>query len=247
MNNDDMVDSKVKSLYQFAGWAALIAMAANLLDVVLGFGETDIMAYGTKTASDWFSMYQKNWFEGLYTLGILNIVYMIAMIPVYVALFVAHRRTDRIYAGMAMVVFFIGMASYISNNAAIPMLVLSVKHAAAVMDSQKAVFMAAGEAVLARGEDFTPGSFIGLIFGGIAAITISFVMLRGRIFGKATAWIGIIGFTFLSVFTILATFVPVLYHVAFYGFGMIGGLLALAWFLLVARNFFKLGRAIQRQ
>lgn len=89
---------------------------------------------------------------------------------------------------------------------------------------------------------FIGGSFIGLIFSGIAAITISIVMLRGAIFAKATAWIGIVGFTFLSFFTILSTFVPSLYILAFYVFGLIGGLLALSWFLLVARRLFQLGR-----
>jgi hypothetical protein len=43
--------------------------------------------------------------------------------------------------------------------------------------------------------------------------------------------------------TILATFVPSLYYVAFYLFGMIGGLLALSWFVLVSVKFFKLGRS----
>jgi hypothetical protein len=99
---------------------------------------------------------------------------------------------------------------------------------------------AAGESVLARGEDFTLGSFIGLILGSIAAIAISFVMLRGGIFGKVNVWIGIIGFTFLALFTILATFVPALYTIAFYFFGSIGGLLALTWFALVARRLFQL-------
>jgi hypothetical protein len=102
------------------------------------------------------------------------------------------------------------------------------------------MFAAAGEAVLASGEDFTPGSFLGMMFGVIAAIAMSLVMLRGGIFGKGTAWIGIVGFTFLSVFTIWATFIPVLYGIAFFGFGMIGGLLALAWFALVARKLFLL-------
>ncbi len=42
------------------------------------------------------------------------------------------------------------------------------------------------------------------------------------------------------MFTILSTFVPSLYRLAFYVFGMIGGLLALAWFILVARRLFQL-------
>lgn len=236
-------DSNWKSLYKIAGVAALFALSANLLDVILGFGETDIVVYGSKTAIDWFALYQENWFKGLYVLGILNIVYMACLIPVYFAIFAAHRRVNGIYAALAMIISFIGMAIYISNNAAIPMCVLSGKYAAAGSDAQRALLVAAGEAVLAYGEDFTPGSFIGLILGGVAAIIMSLVMLRGGIFGKATSWIGIIGFTFLSVFTILATFVPSLYYIAFYLFGMIGGLLALSWFVLVSVKFFKLGRS----
>jgi hypothetical protein len=230
-----------KSIYRLGGLAALVALAANLLDVVLGFGDTDLVVYGTRTAVDWFALYQADWFKGLYMLGILNIVYMAAMAPVYFAVFTAHRRVNGGPAALALIVACMGMVIYISNNAAVPMLVLSDKYAAAATDVERAMFAAAGEAVLARGEDFTPGAFIGLLLGCIAAIAMSLVMLRGGIFGRATAWIGVIGFTFLSIFTIWATFVPVLYAIAFYVFGMIGGLLALAWFGLVARALLKLG------
>jgi hypothetical protein len=176
-------------------------------------------------------------------LGLLNIVYMTAMVPVYFAIFAAHRHTHGVYAALAMTIAFLGMAIYIANNAAIPMFVLAEKYMAAGTDAQRVLFAAAGEAVLARGEDFTPGSFLGLMLAGSGAIAISFVMLRGGVFGQVTAWVGIVGFTFLSIFTIWATFVPVLYAVAFYGFGMIGGLLALAWFILIALHCFKLGRS----
>jgi hypothetical protein len=235
-------EKRGKRLYQLAGAAALVALAANVLDVILGFGEPDIIVYGAKRATDWFALYQDNWFKGLYELGLFNLVYMAAMVPVYFALFTAHRRTHEVSAALAMIVAFLGMAIYVANSAALPMFVLAGKYAAAGTEAQRALFAAAGEAVLARGEDFTPGAFIGLICGGIAAIAISRVMLRGGIFGPATAWVGIVGFTFLSVFTIWATFVPVLYAVAYYFFALIGGLLALAWFALVAVQLFKLGR-----
>jgi hypothetical protein len=230
-----------RSLYKVAGIAALVALSANLLDIILGFGETEIVISGSKTAIDWFMLYQDNWFRGLYVLGIMNIVYMICLIPIYLAIFASHRRVNGVYAALAMIISFIGMAIYISNNAAIPMYVLSGKYAVAANDAQKALLAAAGEAVLAYGEDFTPGSFIGSIMGLIAAIAVSFVMLRGGIFGKVTSWIGIISFTFLSVYTILTTFVPSLYYAAFYLFGMFGGLLALLWFVLVSLKFLKLG------
>lgn len=231
-----------KGLYKVAGVAALVALATNVLDVVLGFGETEILVNGTQPATAWFALYQDDWFKGVYVLGLLNIVYMAAMMPVYLAIVTAHWRTHGVDAVLVMIVAFLGMAIYISNNAAMPMLVLSAKYAAAGTEAQRALFAAAGEAVLARGEDFTPGAFIGMICGGIAALAISLVMLRGGIFGQATAWVGIVGFTFLSIFTIWATFIPVLYAVAYYFFALIGGLLALTWFALVARQFFKLAQ-----
>lgn len=243
----ESADFTWKNLYKVAGVAALVAMCANVLDVALGFGETDIIVFGTMTATEWFALYHESWFKGLYTLGFLNIIYMACMVPIYFALYAVHRSKNGVYAALAMIVFFIGMAIYISNSAAIPMFVLSGKYAAATTDAQRALLAAAGEAALACGEDFTPGSFIGLILTGIAAIMVSFVMLRGGTFGKATAWIGITGFTSLSVFTVLSTFVPALYYITFYVFGMIGGLLALAWFVLVALRFFQLGRGVSKE
>lgn len=242
ISNGNARYSSWKGIYLMGGVAAVLALAANLLDVMLGFGDTTITAYGAKSAVEWFMLFEDDWFKGLYMLGILNIVYMTCMVPVYFAIFISHRHTHWIYAALAMSVYFISTAIYLSNNAAIPMFVLASRYATVETEAQRAMFAAAGEAVLARGEDFTPGAFIGLIFSGIAAITISFVMLRGGIFGKTTAWVGMIGFTFLSIFIIWATFVTVLYDIAFYLFGMIGGLLALVWFALVAIRCFKLGR-----
>jgi len=240
--NSETIVPQWNWLYTIGGAAALMAMLVNLLDVILGFGGTEVVTYGSRPAIAWFTVYQKSWFTGLYSLGILNILYMVAMLPVYVALFGVHRRRQAVHMALVVIVFLLAMSIYISTNAAIPLLVLSNKYALANPDVQKTIFIAAGEAVLARGEDFTPGAFIGLFFSGIAAIVVSFVMLRGGIFGKAHAWIGIVGFTFLSLFTIFATFVPALYTIAFYVFGSIGGVLALTWFALVARRLFQLGR-----
>lgn len=237
----DRIDVGTNWLYRLAAVGALLAMTANLLDIVLGFGETDIMVNGTISAIEWFSLFQTDGFKGLYTLGILNIVYMLCMVPVYFGVFTAHPRHHAVAAGLALALFLLALAIYTSNSAALPMWVLSGRYAAATTDAQRALLAAAGEAVLARGEDFTPGAFPGLFLSGIAAITLSVVMLRGGIFGKINAWVGIVGFTFLSLFTVLATFVPALYFFAFYFVASLGGLLALTWFVLVARTFLRLG------
>lgn len=243
MGQIETPDTSVQSLYRIAGIAALLALSANLLDIVVGMGETELTIAGSQSALDWFALYQASAFKGMYLLGILNIIYAVCLLPVYFGLYAAHRRTHGLYAASAMAVYFIGMAIYIANNAAIPMLVLAEKYAASGSDAQRALFASAGEAVLAAGEDFTPGAFPGMFLEIVAAVAIALVMLGGATFPKRTAWIGVIGFSLLTVFTVWATFVPVYYEIAFYGFGMVGGLFVLAWFVLIARRFFQLSKA----
>jgi hypothetical protein len=215
-------------------------MAVNLLDIALGLGSSEVVAAGSRGAEEWFGLFADDAFRGMYELGLFNMIYMICMIPVFYALRSAHRERGHELASFALIASSVGTSIYIASNAAIPMAVLSGKYAAA--DTDRFVFIAAAEAVLAAGEDFTPGSLPGFLIGGTASIFGALVMLRGAIFSKANGWIGLVGFTFLMIFTFLEVFVPAAYTIAFYLFGMCGGLLALAWFLLTALRFFKLAR-----
>lgn len=235
-------DGALGGLYTLGAGGALAALAANLLDVALGFGAGASFAPGAMGAADYFALFQRDWFGGLYLLGILNIVYMAALVPVYLALVVAHRRTGWWGAALAMVVALLGMAIYIANSAAIPMLVLAERHGAAAGEAERALYVAAGEAALARGEDFTPGAFVGMFLSSLGAFAMALVMLRGGVFRRATGWVGLAAFGLLSIFTIWATFIPRFFDIAMYGAAMPGGLLALAWFGLAARELFGLAR-----
>jgi uncharacterized membrane protein len=68
-------------------------------------------------------------------------------------------------------------------------------------------------------------------------------MLRSKLFSKLTVWSGMLGFICLMVFTIWSTFVLVFYAAAMMVV-MVGGLLSLVWFILVARRLFKLGQGV---
>jgi hypothetical protein len=68
---------------------------------------------------------------------------------------------------------------------------------------QKTILIAAGEAVLGSRRRFHTRRIYRLFFSGIAAIVV-FVMLRANL--EKHAWIGIVGFTFLSLFTIFTLF-----------------------------------------
>lgn len=228
------------SLYKLGGVAALLAVLVALADMVLTFLPAGAEQPGTMTAVEWFELFQNNWFFGLRNLGLLpNILTLVLLIPVFLSLYSVHQRIDPVNAALAMILSFLGTAIYLANNAAFPMLTLSSKYAAATTDGERIILAAAGEAVLARGEDFTAGSFLGFLFGEVAILLISSVMLRGGVFSKASAYAGILGGLFLAIFTIWSTFVPFLFGLSMI-VAMLGGLSSIVWYILIARRLFQL-------
>jgi membrane-bound ClpP family serine protease len=228
------------SLYRLGGMTALLAILVTLTDISLTFLPAGAEPPGTMTAIDWFVLFQDNWFMGLRNLGLLpNILSLILVIPLFLALYEVHRLTDGAYAALALILALVGTAIYLSNNAAFPMWALSAKYSAATTEAQRTLIAAAGEAVLARGEDFTPGALMGFLFAEAATVSISCVMLRGGIFSKGTAYAGILGGLCLAVFTVWATFIPVLFEVAML-LALIGGIASITWNILTARKLFEL-------
>ena len=93
------------------------------------------------------------------------------------------------------------------------------------------MFLAAGEAVLASFNG--TASQVSCVFAALALLTVSVVMFRSRIFGKVTAYVGII-----SNILALGFYVP---EIGLF-FGMISVFpFLLIWNILVARRFFQLG------
>lgn len=122
------------------------------------------------------------------------------------------------------------------------MLALSDRYAAASTDVERVQLAATGQAMLAQGADFTPGSFVGFFLTEVAGIVMGITMLRSRVFSRLTAWSGIAGSGLLFAFTAWVTFVPAAFRRAMV-FAMGGGILSMAWHILTARRLFRLGRA----
>ena len=241
VSDTEIADSHWKSLYKIGGAIALIVVLVALLEVIITFfpggGRTDP---GSVTVIDWFTLFQNNWFLGLRNLGLLNIIITTLGIPIFFALFGAHRRVNITYAALAMVIAFIGVAVFLATNRAFSMLDLSSQYAAATSDVQRAMLAAAGQAMLSVGQSHTPGTFLGFFLSEVASMIISIVMLRGKVFSKVTAYLGILGFGLLLVFEVCSSFVPALFNVAML-FAMSGGLLSMVWYILIAWRFFQLG------
>jgi hypothetical protein len=146
------------------------------------------------TVVDWFSLYRSSPFLGLRNLGLLNIFFTFLSIPLMYALYAAHRRTHRAFAGLSLIAALLGVAVFLAGNRAFPMLELSSWYTAAGDDARRSLLAAAGEAMLAAGQSHTPGTFLAFFLSTLAGMGISVVMLRARLFSNASAVIGIVGF-----------------------------------------------------
>jgi hypothetical protein len=119
------------------------------------------------------------------------------------------------------------------------MLELSRKYALAD-ETQKSLLAAAGEAMLVRGEHGSLGVFFSFLLPTLSALIFSFVMLQGNVFSKANAYIGILGNALMLVYVLLVTIAPTVKNMAM-TFAMPGGLLLLAWMVMITIRFFRLG------
>jgi hypothetical protein len=138
------------------------------------------------------------------------------------------------------------MAVYLATNTAFSMLSLSHQYAAATTEAEKSVILAAGRAMIAISEG-TGGQFTGMPLAWLAGLILSVVMLRSAVFSKATAWVGILGLGLLLASMPFAGYtttgpttavVSAIIALTYIG----GGLLSLAWYILVGLRLLKLGQ-----
>jgi hypothetical protein len=112
------------------------------------------------------------------------------MLPLLLALCVALRRVSPSAVALALTLGLVSIAVYFASTAAIEMLILSDQHAAATTDAQRSLYLAAGETMLAtyKGTAFA----VYYLLNGAALLLIAAVMLRGAVFGRATAYAGLL-------------------------------------------------------
>ncbi len=230
-----------KGLYILGGAAAVFVLLASLADIVISYSLGGDLTKLPGTAMERFGELRQSPWLGLYHLDLLNVTTTFILAATFLALYAAHRRVAGGYAATAMVVELIGASVFIANNAALPMLALSAKYAASASEAQRTLLAAAGESLLAKSEHGTPGVFLAFLLLSIAGLVMSWAILKGRVFNRATAWTGILSNALLLAYVILVAFVPKTKTFAVM-ISSPGGLLAVAWLLLIALGLFRLSR-----
>jgi len=235
--NEGINERKEAGLYIAGGLAAAATVLIGLTEIGITFLPGGNLS--VKTVFDWFSLFQHNPFMGLRNLGLLNIFFYALDIPIFFALFYAHRKSSQTLAPLTLIVSFIGVAVFFATNRAFAMLAVSNQYVLATTDLQRNVLAAAGQALLAVGESHTPGTFLAFFLSESASLLISVVMLRGKLFSRVTVFVGFLGFTCMLIFEVCASFVPALQSLVMIP-AMVGGILSLVWEVLVALKLFKL-------
>jgi hypothetical protein len=144
---------------------------------------------------------------------------------------------DRAKALLATALAFVGVTLSLATPTAISMVPLADKYAAATSDAVRAQLLAAGEAIMAGDIWHSTGSFVGGFLAECGAVLICVVMLRGGVFSKATAWIGIAMHSLDGAHIVCGQLVPVSGVVLM----AIAGPLYPIWLFMVGRRLLKLG------
>lgn len=234
-------ESQWQSLYVLGGLAAILSLITVVFDIAVGSATGGNLSALPQIAVDRFIQFQENPWLGLYNLDLLNTVNQLVSIPVYVALYAAQRKTSQPYALLALSLFLTGTAIFVTTNTAPPMLDVSRKYAAAT-ESQRSLFAAAGEAMLARGAHGSLGVFIGFALPGLAGLIMSGAMLSGKVFSKTNAYLGLFGNALITLYVVLVTFVPSIKAMAT-AFALPGGLMLMAWMVWLTIRLFQLARS----
>jgi len=213
-----------------AAFIFLIYCLGTLVQIAILGGPPDSVAEA-------FRALQQNKLLGLLRLDFATVLVLPLYYLLFFGLFAALRDTNRTHAAIGTVLVFLGVTLVLAAPTALPLMALSDKYAAATSDAMRAHFLAAGEAVLAADIWHGTGAYMGGLFVQTGAAWISVVMLRG-VFGKATAYAGIITHGLDLVHIVIAPFLPKASSV----FMIIAGLGYPVWLFLVGRRLFQLGK-----
>jgi hypothetical protein len=247
-SDPNTADPRWNSLYKLSGAAALIAVLIFrrwLGEEFLLLRSLGIIHVGPRalpsSVIDWFTLLHTQRFIGLTLLNVFDLVNYALVGLMFLGLYASLRRVNRSYMTLAMALGIVGIAVYFASNQAFSMLSLSEQYASATTDAQRSVLLAAGQALLAISNTGVFGqTAISFLFVNLAGLIISMVMLRSGIFGKATAYVGILANGFGLGYPIGLILAPKVLVLAVISLSASACFLVI-WYIQIARRLFQLG------
>ena len=230
------VDARWKSLYRIGAIAALVAALGFRRN--MGAEMTMFFGVAPKTAAAWFTLLQNNSLLGIISLNFFDIIDYALVGIMFVALYVAFKKTNRIFAAAAASMCLAGIIVYVVSSTSFEMLSLSNQYTSASTATQKTVLLTAAQTVLVKGVPGAGyqgvGGIVSMFLIAIAVLVISAIILRSKIFYRITGYVGIMASVFDLAYLMGIGSVPSaifnLWSSIFVGGA---GLLLMIWHLLV--------------
>jgi len=216
-------------------WGTLYRLGAAAAIGVLVLVPLQMLVFVTTpppdTVTGWFALFQRNALLGLLDMDLLLIVDQVLIAVMFLALCVALRRANPSWMAIALLLAVAALAAYLASNPAFEMLALSHQYAVATTDAGRTVALAAGQAMVAQ---WTGSAFsVGYVLGGLAFLIAAAVMLRSHVFGRVTAWVGL-------VFGV-ASLVPASAGTVGLVFSLVSLVPMWIWLILIVRRLLRLG------
>lgn len=228
---DTAVDTSWCGLYKLGGATALVSLILIPITIAVYF-----IWPPPDTVVGHYLNIQESLLVGLLGMDLLYLLSNILLIPTWLALYVALRRTNESLMILAITLGLISIMALIASRPILEMVSLSDRYAAAMTEMEQGIYLAAGEVMMAlyQGSAFSAH----YILGTSGLLIISFVMLQSELFSKRTAHVGIAA----NVIT-LGYYVPAIgvyisiFSVFFY----------FAWYLMIARQLRQLAAVSSRR
>jgi hypothetical protein len=241
--DDKKIEKDSKGLYKIGGAAALIAGLLFRRNLGAEVSLVSKQAQPTNVV-DWFTLLYQNKLLGLTYLNIFDVVDYALLGLMLLALYAALKHNHKSAMTVATTFGLVGMGVYFASNTAFSMLALSRQYAVATTEAQKSMLLAAGQALLAINDPASlshgTGLYVSFLFLALATFIISVVMLQSNLFGKVTAYTGILGAVLDLLYCVTFAFIPSAELV----FIPAAGLFLCIWHILVGYNLIQLGRRI---
>lgn len=222
---------KWKSIYRITGILIIIMLIIIPVQVIIF-----ALSPHPKTVEGWLELFENSWILGLVHFDILYIINNVILAVIYFSVYLTLKKRNLTLITLALMLGFLGIASYLSSNKAIEMLFISKEYYLASSDIQQNILLSSAKNMILEWKG--TAYVIYYILNCIALYLISISMLNSSIYSKLIAIVGLISAFFMMI--------PA-------NFGYIGIIFSLVslipWYIfcvLLAKVFFKLSNCNQK-
>jgi hypothetical protein len=231
---DNTNSSDLKKLYTTGGGIAITILVIMVVSVAGYIAWPN--AAGVTPTVEIFNLVQTNVWAAFIALDLgLSITNLISII-LYLALYMALRNVSETFALTSLILGLVAAASLIAARPLFEIFTLSNLYSAAGSEIEQALYLTTGETLLVQFHGAAWHTY--MFLGALASLIDALLMLRSQSFSRVLAYIGIITFAINLLF-----WIPVVGFMLLF----VAMLFSVPWYILLARDFFRLAKNTKSQ